>query len=135
MESVSITGTPFRLIYSSERMPGRIENSAMRVVLSDSSVPTSLDRIDLQVDVGGTTFSQSFPPAPNQVVLFTWDRKDRWPQTAGQTARHGNRDLRLRRRLRQDSQLCSLCGLPYYRQSRSDRDLRDGNHHGELGQC
>jgi RHS repeat-associated protein len=79
-ESVRVAGTPFRLTYSSDRAPGR-DLSITDILLSGPSVPASLKRIDLQVDVGGRTIIQSFPPLPNQTTQFHWDGKDKFGRT------------------------------------------------------
>ena len=44
-ESWPITGTPFSLHYSSERMPGRIDGRTLTIPLSGNSVPASLQRM------------------------------------------------------------------------------------------
>ena len=70
-----MSGTPFRLRYTSSRVPGSV--STLTIPLSgDILPPTPPLRIDLEVDVGGRQFTQSFPAAPNETYLFTWDGLD-----------------------------------------------------------
>ncbi len=75
-EILSITGTPFSLNYRSSRMPGRQAEYKINIPLSGASVPSSLQRIDLNVDIAGQTFTQSFPPLPGQSYSFHWNGLD-----------------------------------------------------------
>jgi RHS repeat-associated protein len=75
-ESIGIVGTPFYLHYTTDRAQGRTAACTLRIPLSGATVPTSLKRIDLEIDIAGRKFSQSFPSAANQSYTFTWDRKD-----------------------------------------------------------
>ncbi|MGH7395583.1 MAG: RHS repeat-associated core domain-containing protein, partial [Candidatus Methylomirabilales bacterium] len=75
-ESVAISGTPFRLHYQSDRAVGRREFYQLPIPLSGATVPASLTRIDLEVFVAGQSFTQSFPPTPNQTFTVTWDGRD-----------------------------------------------------------
>lgn len=73
-QSVPIVGTPYSLTYRSDRVPGR--NRKLAISLSGPSVPDSLKRIDLEVEVAGRRFTQSFPPDPDQSTTFEWDGLD-----------------------------------------------------------
>jgi RHS repeat-associated protein len=75
-EDLPIQGTPFVLHYQSDRLPGRVVARTVDIPLSLDSVPASLKRIDVTVDVAGRHFQQSFAPAPGQRLTFTWDGKD-----------------------------------------------------------
>jgi len=75
-ESLPISGTGQTLNYASNRVPGRKARNTAVIQLSDSQVPASLTRIDLQVDIAGRHFEQSFGPQPNQRYTFTWDGLD-----------------------------------------------------------
>ena len=78
-ETIDITGTPFFLSYTSERQAG---HNAVTIPLSGSSLPSSLKRIDLTIQVAGSTvLSQSFPATTNQQTSFTWDGKDAYGRT------------------------------------------------------
>jgi RHS repeat-associated protein len=75
-ETVAVTGTPFTLNYSSDRVSGYKAANTLEISLSDATVPTPLKRIDLEIMVAGRKFTQSFPPSPNQTYTFVWDGQD-----------------------------------------------------------
>ncbi len=75
-ESVRIVGTPFTLNYRSLRAPGYVAGNTLRIPLSGASVPASLKRIDVEVQIGGRAFPQSFSPGPNKATNFVWDGID-----------------------------------------------------------
>lgn len=74
-ERIALAGTPLSLSYTTARVPGRIAN-AIRIPLTDESVPASMRRVDLEITVAGRTFRQSFPAEPNQTHTFRWDGMD-----------------------------------------------------------
>ena len=80
-EAVGVVGTRFGLHYQSERVPGRKVAYTVEIPLSDIQVPASLRRIELEIQVAGRLFRQSFGPAPNQRTTFTWDGKDAYGRT------------------------------------------------------
>jgi len=73
-QSVGITGMPFALHYRSDRVVGTGHH--LRIHLSDSEVPASLQRIELTISVAGRDFAYPFDPDPDQVVVFEWDGED-----------------------------------------------------------
>jgi len=73
-EERPVTGTPFRLIYSSDRMRGRAHG--LNIPLTEADIPASLRRIELEISVAGQRFAQSFFATPNQSYNFRWDGKD-----------------------------------------------------------
>jgi RHS repeat-associated protein len=75
-EAVNLVGTPFRLHYQSDRVPGRQVAYTLQIPLSGPSVPASLRRIDLEILVAGRIFTQSFSAATNQTTSFSWDGQD-----------------------------------------------------------
>ena len=75
-ESIPVTGTPFTLHYRSDRIPGRTAANQVRIALSDATLPASVKRIELEVNVAGRTFLQDFPAATDQSTTFEWDRLD-----------------------------------------------------------
>ncbi|MDA8087954.1 MAG: IPT/TIG domain-containing protein, partial [Nitrospiraceae bacterium] len=75
-ETLNISGTPFTLNYRSSVQPGRQAEYVLNVPLSGTTLPPSLKRIDLEIDVAGQTFKQSFSPAPNQTYSFAWNGSD-----------------------------------------------------------
>lgn len=74
-ERLPIAGTPFTLNYRSDRMPGR-DAHTLSIPLTEATVPSSLERIDLEITIAGRRFTQSFAPAAGQVAEFEWDGGD-----------------------------------------------------------
>ncbi|WAM22762.1 MAG: right-handed parallel beta-helix repeat-containing protein (plasmid) [Candidatus Methanoperedens sp.] len=74
-EAVDITGTPYSLHYQSDRMPGRKDRNTITIPLSDGNV-SGVTEINLEIEVAGRRFKQSFPGGPNQKTTFTWDGRD-----------------------------------------------------------
>ena len=52
-ESVAIPGTSVTLNYTSDRAPGRLTDYVLQIPLSGDTVPASLKRIDLEIEVAG----------------------------------------------------------------------------------
>jgi RHS repeat-associated protein len=75
-EAVALAGTPFRLHYASDRVPGRRTAYNLTIALSGATVPATLKRIDLEIAVAGQFISQTFPGGPNQSASFSWDGRD-----------------------------------------------------------
>lgn len=75
-ERVPVVGTPFSLHYQSDRVLGRKAANTISIPLSGSSIPVSLKRIELEINVAGSQFVQTYPAAPNQTHVFTWDGQD-----------------------------------------------------------
>ncbi len=75
-ESVPVVGTPFRLHYQSDRVPGRRVANRLNIRLTGASVPATLRRVDVMVDIAGRRFAQSFAPTPNASTTFEWDGRD-----------------------------------------------------------
>ncbi len=88
-EALPLAGTPFSLHYRSDRMAGRLTERSLRIDLSGDSVPDGLLSIELEIEVAGQFFAQSFPPEPQQVFRFEWDGLDGYgrPVQGGQKAR------------------------------------------------
>jgi len=75
-ETLPVAGTPYTLNYSSARMLGHRQSFRLPIPLSGPTVPTSLLRIDLGIDLVGRVFEKSFAPGPNLTYDFDWDGKD-----------------------------------------------------------
>ena len=75
-EAIGITGTPYSLYYSSDRVQGRAAANTLQVSLSSQSVPTVLKKIILDICVAGQSISKEFPAAPGQKYVLEWDGKD-----------------------------------------------------------
>jgi len=73
---VHLTGTSFKLHYQSDRVPGYKAANIMKIPLSGASVPASLSRIEVEIDVAGQRVHHNAAAAPNQSLQFTWDGQD-----------------------------------------------------------
>lgn len=73
---VAVTGTPFSLHYSSDRVRGRYAAYSLDIPLSMENIPAGLKEIRLEVHVSGQIFTKTFSPSPQQSYTFTWDGKD-----------------------------------------------------------
>jgi len=72
-QSQPIAGTPYNLVYQSDRVQG---GRTVPIPLSGPTVPASLKRIDMQLTVAGTTTTQSFPPQANLTYEYPWTGVD-----------------------------------------------------------
>ncbi|HKH46803.1 MAG TPA: RHS repeat-associated core domain-containing protein [Thermoanaerobaculia bacterium] len=75
-EELPATGTPWSLVYRSDRVPGRRTANSLHIPLSGETVPASLKRIELKISIAGRRFTARFPAAAGQVHDFTWDGTD-----------------------------------------------------------
>jgi RHS repeat-associated protein len=75
-EELPVAGTPFSLVYRSDRVPGHKTSRSLRIALSGDRVPASLKRIELKVSIAGRSLVLQFPPAPRQIYDFTWNGTD-----------------------------------------------------------
>jgi len=76
VEAVPITGTPFSLVYRSDRSPGRTSSRSLSIPLAGEKVPPSLKRIELEVLVAGQKHTRSFAPDAGLSYTFAWDGRD-----------------------------------------------------------
>ncbi|HYH10576.1 MAG TPA: IPT/TIG domain-containing protein [Thermoanaerobaculia bacterium] len=75
-QSVPIAGTPLTLEYRSRTTDGFIAAHEIKVHVSGASVPASLKRIDLTLEIAGKFAQTSFDPKPNQTYSYVWDARD-----------------------------------------------------------
>ena len=80
-EVINVTGTPLRLHYQSDRVPGRLATKILKTRLSGATLPPGLQRIHLEIAVAGQAIEKNFAPQPNLVDTFTWDGKDAYGRT------------------------------------------------------
>ncbi len=90
-EDIGVVGTPFRLHYKSDRVPGIRVPYTLDIPLTDigygSQFEVSPERVDLEIQVAGQLFQQSFgkgtpsPLGPGMRTTFTWDGKDAYGRT------------------------------------------------------
>jgi len=75
-ETLPVVGTPFTLNYQSNRQAGLLAADTVNIPLSGPAPPSTLKRIDLEINVAGQTLAGSYAASPNQGTTFTWNRKD-----------------------------------------------------------
>ncbi|MEZ4767410.1 MAG: hypothetical protein R2844_03180 [Caldilineales bacterium] len=75
-EAIDLVGVPFALHYRSDRQPDFRTRFTIDIPLSGSTIHPRAKRIDLEVTIAGTRYTESFPAAPNQQTTFTWDGRD-----------------------------------------------------------
>ncbi len=75
-EDIPIVGTPFNLHYRSDRTVQRADTRILNIPLSKSSVPASLLKIKLKIEIAGRVIEKSFTPAPNLSTTYQWDGLD-----------------------------------------------------------
>jgi hypothetical protein len=75
-ETLPIAGAPFDLHYRGDRVPGRKNAFSIPIILSGASIPATLKRIELIIDVAGKHYAQSFAAAPNLSTTYAWDGLD-----------------------------------------------------------
>jgi RHS repeat-associated protein len=73
-ENLPVTGTGYRMHYSSERMSGR--KISVDIPLSDDQPLNYIKRIDLIVKIAGRVYKYSYAPGLNLMHHFVWDGKD-----------------------------------------------------------
>ncbi|MFH1148136.1 MAG: hypothetical protein V1736_10580 [Pseudomonadota bacterium] len=73
-EDIPIPGTDMTLHYASNRVKGY--KIRITVPASGASVPASLKRIVVQVEIAGRTLEQTLEPLPNSTAEFVWDGTD-----------------------------------------------------------
>jgi RHS repeat-associated protein len=88
-ESLPIAGTGWSLNYRSDRVPGRLAARTAVVPLSGPSVPASLKRIEVELQVAGRQFQQTLTAETNQSVLYTWDGLDAYGRRLNGQQRYG----------------------------------------------
>ncbi len=73
-ETIPVAGTPYSLVYGSDRVPGRIASRSIRLRLWSGSGLTP-GAIHVIIQVAGQTVSQTFP-GNTATTTFTWDGRD-----------------------------------------------------------
>ncbi|MBK8742437.1 MAG: hypothetical protein IPM02_24415 [Betaproteobacteria bacterium] len=80
-ESIQVTGTPFSLNYSSDRVHGRQDRNILPIRLSGATLPPGVQAIHMEIRIAGRSFAETVAPAPNLSRTFTWDGKDAYGRT------------------------------------------------------
>ena len=79
VQALPLAGTPFALVYASDRVPGRAQG--MEVRLTPDSIHPDLQGVELEITVAGRTWRERFDPAPNLRHTFQWDGTDAYGRT------------------------------------------------------
>ncbi len=74
-EDITIPGTDITLHYASNRV-GADNKTIITVPASGTTVPASLKRIEVSLNIAGQKFQQTLDPLPDQVAVFTWEGTD-----------------------------------------------------------
>jgi RHS repeat-associated protein len=75
-EDLELVGTGLGLHYRSDRMRGHRPGSSATIQLTGASIPANVDGVELEIEIAGQSFAESFPASPNQTIVFTWNGKD-----------------------------------------------------------
>lgn len=78
-ERLPVTGTPYTLNYRSFRAPGDAAVRTVHIPLIGDVIPTTLEQVDIRLDVAGKVYTASYPRAQisaGQIVSMTWDGYD-----------------------------------------------------------
>jgi len=88
-EDIPVPGTNINLHYAGNRVKGYKEK--IFIPISGDTVPASLKRIIVKIEVAGRTIEHIFDPLPNQNMEYIWDGLDHLGrQVIGQTNAHVN---------------------------------------------
>ncbi len=75
-EDIPVAGTPFALVYRSNRSAGRTARRSVEFDVTGDAPAPALLGATATVGVAGRTFEQPYGPGANQRVAFTWDGLD-----------------------------------------------------------
>jgi RHS repeat-associated protein len=75
VERIPVTGTPYSLVYGSDRVPGRLASRTLRLRLRPATLTLEPTAIHVVIRVAGQTVSQTFPPS-TLTWNYTWDGRD-----------------------------------------------------------
>jgi RHS repeat-associated protein len=77
-ERIDLVGAPFSLYWASDRVKGAPAATKLDIPLTDSSLPSTVTKVTLNVSIRGWYSKQEFAPAPDLVATITWPTVDRW---------------------------------------------------------
>ena len=76
-EKIAVTGTPFNMHYSSDRVADRSGSAqSIKIPLTTDQPIADLKRIELIIQIAGQVFKKQFPNLPNQRYTYEWNGKD-----------------------------------------------------------
>ncbi|HJQ36232.1 MAG TPA: Ig-like domain-containing protein [Thermoanaerobaculia bacterium] len=80
-EVLPVTGTPLSLHYASDRVPGRVASRTMDIRVTESQMPASALRAEVEISVAGRITRQTFSAASSQKFRYVWDGLDAYGRT------------------------------------------------------
>lgn len=80
-EKIPIVGTPYSLHYRSDRVPGRKARSTIDIPITADSIPSSLESLELSINIAGRRIEEAFGPQPDLSYIFEWDGLDGFGRT------------------------------------------------------
>ena len=75
-EELPIAGTAYEIQYRSDRVVGRTDRYSLKIPVTGATLPGALQSVQVELTVGGRTFTQTLPAQINQFFNFTWDGQD-----------------------------------------------------------
>jgi RHS repeat-associated protein len=80
-QRLDVTGTPFTLNYTSDRVPGRTAAYSLTVPLMGDSLPAGIQKVRLQIMVAGLMVERTFIPRTHLNFTYEWDGRDAYGRT------------------------------------------------------
>ena len=74
-EDIDIAGTPFKLHYESDRVPGRTAEQGQLLSLASHGIPNGVKAIQVEILVAGQKLTQTVPTSTG-ATSFAWDGND-----------------------------------------------------------
>jgi RHS repeat-associated protein len=75
-ESLPLPGTPYRLHYQSERVPGRRDRRTATIPLTGPDLDPRVKAVELEIRIAGRLYTEHFAPQPDLSYEFLWDGRD-----------------------------------------------------------
>jgi len=89
VEHLPVAGTPYSLVYASDRVPGRKAAYRLQLRLTHGSPSNDLKAVHVSIAVAGQTHHVTLAAKPELTYEWTWDGKDGWGRpVAGEQPAH-----------------------------------------------
>jgi RHS repeat-associated protein len=75
-EEIPIIGTPFTLTYRSDRAEGGNAGQSVEITLTQETVASSLQSIEVRTTIAGRQLTQTIAAEPNRRISIDWDGRD-----------------------------------------------------------
>lgn len=76
-ERLPVAGTPFTLVYESDRVPGRTADRTITIPITpEEATEVDVDEVRVRINVAGRVEEFFFGPEPGQTMEWTWDGLD-----------------------------------------------------------